>query len=112
MLSPALTRDDVLAKIRMQIGGAEQFERLSSIRFKGKRHFEKNNAYPYEAEIFHDMCNYSVTPDRISELLWANAKYNNGEEAVAPRTEPFTIRNVIKGLYGALKSCFKNDEGW
>ena len=102
MLSPVLTREDVLAEIQMQVD-AEQFERLSSITFKGKKHFKKNDAHLFEADTFHDMCTYSVTPERISDLMWANYEYKNGREAVMPRTEPYTIKNILKGILGALK---------
>ena len=108
MLSPVLTREDVLAEIKMQVG-SEQFERLSSITFKGKRCFKKNDAYSYEAEVFHDMCNYSVTPDRLSELMWANHEYNNnnGEEIVLPQLDPYTIKNIVKNFFIALKEAIE-----
>lgn len=105
MLSPVLTREDVLAKIQMQTD-PEQFERLSSITFKGKRQFKKNDAHLYEAGIFHDMCNYSVTPERISDLMWANYEYKNGREAVMPRTYPYTIKNIVKEFLVAVKNIF------
>lgn len=109
MLSPALTYKDVFAEIEMQIS-KEQFERLKTVRFKEKRHFELNAAHTYEATILHEMCNYSVTPERISELIWANHKYNNGETAVLPESEPYTIRNIVTGFCSAIKNSLKSEE--
>lgn len=109
MFLPEFNRKEVLSEIKVQIS-EEQFERLETVKFNGNTHFELNDAYTYEATIFHELCKYSITPERISNLIWANHKYNNGEEAVTPRCEQFTIRNIVTGFCSAIKNSLKSEE--
>ncbi|MCK5014416.1 MAG: hypothetical protein KAS66_11410 [Candidatus Omnitrophica bacterium] len=83
MLSPELTRMDVIDQLRPTIS-SEQLDRLLTMKFKGKRHFKLNEAHSYEGVLFHEMCNFSVTQYRICEMLWANIKYKQGENPSGP----------------------------
>jgi len=83
---------------------------LRSIEFKGKKQFKLNSAYPFEAEVFHDMCNHYVTPERINDLVWANARYKKGDEAVFPRNDPYTIENIIDDFLNTVKRVFNPKE--
>ena len=78
MLSPELTRMDVIDQLRPTIS-SEQLDRLLTMKFKGKRHFKLNEAYSYEGMLFHEMCNFSVTQYRMCEMLWANCEYKKGK---------------------------------
>ncbi len=88
MLYPALGKTDVLSILKRLID-KEQFERLSSMKFKGMVSFKLNSAHMYEGRIFHEMCRYGVTPDMLSELRWVNHKYKNGE---------FPVRGLVKNI--------------
>ena len=77
--NPISTKKKRLEEIKVHISD-KQFERLSSIRFRAIEDFILNKAHEYEGKIFHEMCILSVTPELISELRWANHKYNIGEE--------------------------------
>ena len=83
MLSPELTRIGVIDQLRGKLR-PKQIERLLTIEFKGKRHFKLNEAHSYEATLFHEMCNYSVTQYRICEMLWANCEYERGKDPSGP----------------------------
>ena len=83
MLSPELTRMDVIDQLRGKLR-PKQIDRLLTIEFKGKRHFKLNDAHSYEATLFHDMCNYSVTEYIICEMLWANREYEEGRDPSGP----------------------------
>ena len=77
--NPISTKKKRLEEIKVHIS-SKQFDRLSSIRFRGIEDFVLNKARKYEGNIFHEMCILSVTPELISELRWANHKYNMRKE--------------------------------
>lgn len=83
MLSPVLTRMDVIDQLRGTIT-SEQIDRLLTMEFKGKRHFKLNKAHAYEGTLFHEMCNYSVTQYRMYDMLWANCEYKKGRDPSGP----------------------------